>query len=810
MRFRQPSMYSCLFRMRRPVFAKAMATLLLSLPILTLCSCVGDKHRASADPLSQILYPPPPKDTIQALPEQTGGVPQEVQVAVTPKVEKKKNKKNTPFERQSREPQYPADAYAANAYTHTRAYPTNTYPGTAYPGATYPAFSGTLPSQAQQDRHFASMQEITPIQVGGYPYPTASTNPREPSLAEKLYQAAPPIPPEVLYAHAANSTQATYPQRFNETSRFADPSPQYAHPRPAPAYQQGHYPQSPAQYHPNNPLPQTQQYHQSHNSNYPAQQPQNTHIAQATFAPQYATPHTLQYMPQQAPQPQYSQQTQYATYPVQPMQVLPPQQAAQNPGMVPQPGTYPPQYQQPQYPVPQYPAPQYPAPQYQQPQYPSPQHQGTQYPVNPSTGLPYAQPPSDPIRGRIVQNADHIERAPSVLKPVVFRRVVDETEEIGDMETTKAKGAEAKVENTSGKENAEKKNVPNETTPSRSHELIVNPQLRERGAGILQQHRNDGDRFKGVVRPLGIVGHWPQDEYLADGGDDRGRFLVREDWSYQGLQMEDTVAHYDTVDGRMQVEASNRVHLYAPRFGSVRKVEESLSSKHRVFVTGAGGSVGSASGRGHEGLGFTEQEVKIEHAKTRISASGTQGRRLVGGVHAEDGTVRIGGLDSPMSYMNLLTTTHLGDAQILYLAEGAEAARAWAGVESVKVRLNNLAAMSIAGDQGATQTFAIEEGESVSKLRLIKVASKKAALPGDAVEFMLRFDNLGNRPLGNVTLLDNLATRLELVPDSVQCSVAAGFVVEPNEGGSSILRFEITEPLLPGQFGVVRFECRLR
>ncbi len=59
----------------------------------------------------------------------------------------------------------------------------------------------------------------------------------------------------------------------------------------------------------------------------------------------------------------------------------------------------------------------------------------------------------------------------------------------------------------------------------------------------------------------------------------------------------------------------------------------------------------------------------------------------------------------------------------------------------------------------------------------------------------LRFDNLGNRPLGNITILDNLTTRLELVPGSAQCSVPAAFVVEPNDGGSDILRFEITDPI---------------
>ena len=50
------------------------------------------------------------------------------------------------------------------------------------------------------------------------------------------------------------------------------------------------------------------------------------------------------------------------------------------------------------------------------------------------------------------------------------------------------------------------------------------------------------------------------------------RWRWRQDWQVRGLEPEDTVAHFDTLDGRTLVEPSNRVYLYAPRFGSVRKV----------------------------------------------------------------------------------------------------------------------------------------------------------------------------------------------------------------------------------------------
>ena len=64
----------------------------------------------------------------------------------------------------------------------------------------------------------------------------------------------------------------------------------------------------------------------------------------------------------------------------------------------------------------------------------------------------------------------------------------------------------------------------------------------------------------------------PADEYLCDGGDFGLPAAVRQDWGIDGLEQEDTIAHYDTVDGRTVVAPSNRVCIYAPRFGVVRRV----------------------------------------------------------------------------------------------------------------------------------------------------------------------------------------------------------------------------------------------
>ena len=92
----------------------------------------------------------------------------------------------------------------------------------------------------------------------------------------------------------------------------------------------------------------------------------------------------------------------------------------------------------------------------------------------------------------------------------------------------------------------------------------------------------------------------------------------------------------------------------------------------------------------------------------------------------------------------------------------------------------------------------------------MKIASTPFAAPGDEVEFTLRFDNVGNQVIGNVTIVDNLGTRLEYVDESAQCSLDAQFSTQPNEGDSLALRWEISDPLPAGKGGIIRFRCRVR
>ncbi len=341
--------------------------------------------------------------------------------------------------------------------------------------------------------------------------------------------------------------------------------------------------------------------------------------------------------------------------------------------------------------------------------------------------------------------------------------------------------------------------------------LTVDPTLKTQAAGVLAAHESEQDVLVPTWVPPTASGPWPAKEYLIDGGDKMKPVYVEEDWTVHNLEIEDTVAHFDTVDGRTLVEPSNRVHLYAPRFGAVRKVEGIYSSGQITVLSETKREMGLKERKHSEELGFTAQETQTGYARTQHQPGGVGGRTASAGAGVTAGLVGASNFESVLSEWNVLQGRALGSAELLYLTEGSLSARGWMGQEGVKVSIGEQVPMAATTEEGAESFFVVKEGDSkTSKLRLIKVASKKSAQPGDLVEFTLRFDNVGTEPIGNVTILDNLTTRLEFLPGSAQSSLASGFVVQPNEGGSFTLRFEITDPLKAGEFGIVKFHCRVR
>lgn len=314
----------------------------------------------------------------------------------------------------------------------------------------------------------------------------------------------------------------------------------------------------------------------------------------------------------------------------------------------------------------------------------------------------------------------------------------------------------------------------------------------------------------GPWSPPGLQTPWPEQEYLRDGGDRGPGVDVAPDWQIQGLDLEDTVAHYDALDGRTLVEPSNRVHIYAPRFASVRTVTRIVESEQVNQPIGVARKEGLAR---NEDLTIPASSLQRYQARGDVGTKILSAYRMRQGDGALSNTLAASGFQDtflPFEDLSVIRNGSYQNADKARLAEGVQAAIAWSHDQSVQVFLEAKAAVAVAQNERTEELFTVKDLRNNPKLRLIKVASTQTAQPGEFIDFTLRFDNVGDQPLGNIVLIDNLTTRLEYVPDSAQSSVKSEFSVQPNEGESLVLRWEISDPVQPGEGGIVRFRCRVR
>ncbi|MBQ5788989.1 MAG: DUF11 domain-containing protein, partial [Thermoguttaceae bacterium] len=299
-------------------------------------------------------------------------------------------------------------------------------------------------------------------------------------------------------------------------------------------------------------------------------------------------------------------------------------------------------------------------------------------------------------------------------------------------------------------------------------------------------------------------------EYVVTGGDSKGAMYSREDWSVENLDKEDSVAHFDTIDGRILSEPTNRLFLYSPRFGAVRQVVGPISGESRVMLESANATTEVVQKEGVQAVDARTAETKPVGAAQNVGVAGAESAMAptIGSSRVmlmeANAQLRLHALLTSATVDNLATS----DASLML--EGALAAQGWSGEQKVAVALDTVNAFSNTYLEGAGTIYSVKDDTKTSKLRVIKIANKDAARPGELVEFTLRFENIGDEPIGNVTILDNLSARLAYVDNTAKSSVPAEFLAELNEQGSLNLRWEITEPLEPKEFGVVRFICKVR
>ena len=319
-----------------------------------------------------------------------------------------------------------------------------------------------------------------------------------------------------------------------------------------------------------------------------------------------------------------------------------------------------------------------------------------------------------------------------------------------------------------------------------------------------------GDPLGAQWRPPGIEGPWPPDEYICDGGDAGAAASVRPDWIINGLGEEDTIVHYDGLDGDVHVEPSNSVCIYAPRFNTVRKVSGLSSYHHADKAVGQSRTVPTLINQ--EDLLATSSTQPLQPiAEVGRKRPINQQRNVAGHVTwNEEGVIAFQDRFKAYENYTIIRRGEFEQTEKPYLADSIDAAITWSKDDGVQVILDNEKASAFTGDERVQATYTLDRPGGTPKVRIVKLASTNMAQPGDEIEFTLRYDNLGPDWVGNVTLVDNLTTRLEYIPGSSQSSREVNFSTQPNDSDSLILRWEIVDPVDVGEGGVIRFKCRVR
>ncbi len=298
-------------------------------------------------------------------------------------------------------------------------------------------------------------------------------------------------------------------------------------------------------------------------------------------------------------------------------------------------------------------------------------------------------------------------------------------------------------------------------------------------------------------------------EYIFDGGDQQPTVIVKEDWTTAGVNPTDTVIYYETLAGSVCVQPSNRVPIYAPRFGAVRQVSGLQLATRAMGTERMLAPVG------------VERFDETNLANTVVQPVAPQGEQQVGLIDAfQENYVappmeqvlplyRMSSARIPFELMDPTRTGLITLKERVDVQEFIQNAQTWVNPESLAVEISNQAAILLKDTVAAQELFVYELPDGCT-MRIFKAASHTIANSGDIVSFTIRFDNAGVKPLGNAVIIDSLSPRLNYIQGSQQSSVGVRFSAEPNEVGSMVLRWEIEEPIEPTQGGVISFDCRVR
>jgi uncharacterized repeat protein (TIGR01451 family) len=300
------------------------------------------------------------------------------------------------------------------------------------------------------------------------------------------------------------------------------------------------------------------------------------------------------------------------------------------------------------------------------------------------------------------------------------------------------------------------------------------------------------------------------DEYIFDGGD-RGHPVHYDDYNRHGLETEDTIAEYLDHRGKNHVRATNRVAIYAPRFASVRTVSSPSADMVIARLGGLQDAAYDSALRGKVGPDAYEHNDQLQGVRIRSRASGVENK------YGQTGVDNVRRLTAHTKLYNLyennafLQSGKFDQSSNARLAFGLKAAMHWSRNENPVVSGQIDSSHQLEAKFKGMEIVGLDKKHlRDGKLRIVKLADTKTAKPGDVITFVIRYDNLGDRELQHIRIVDNLTPRLEFLEDSAESDRAGDITIDDNREGSLVLTFKLDDPLPGKTGGVISFQCKVR
>ncbi|MBL8814618.1 MAG: DUF11 domain-containing protein [Planctomyces sp.] len=302
------------------------------------------------------------------------------------------------------------------------------------------------------------------------------------------------------------------------------------------------------------------------------------------------------------------------------------------------------------------------------------------------------------------------------------------------------------------------------------------------------------------------------DEYLFDGGD-RGYPVHTKVGELQGLETEDTIAEFVDHTGVQKRKPSNRVAVYAPRFGSIRTVAGLESGVKVDKAAGAKESRGTGNLKSGQKAAASVKEDAIVGVETRHKPDGVDTSVPPSASIGTDRPQENRKADSGQQGVGTFIPNTMQHQQIFEIAQGRQNAIAWSRNEFPLMKGSTTAGQDVTSQIRVQAVIGIEdERETKGDLRIVKLADRGTAQIGDIVTFTIQFENVGDFDVYDVRIVDNLTPRLNYVTDSASHDPdhPGEITIEPNGEGSQILTFTLEKPLKGHTKGTITFEAVVR